>query len=92
MKTIKFKGTEDQLINLKNAMDFSDNEMPKEVETRAYVADKFEHNTSTLTDEMFIVLTKEYGRVYNLEDFQYAFDSGEINSQIEAVRIIEVEV
>jgi hypothetical protein len=95
MKTIKFKGTEDQLTNLKNAMDFSDNEMPKEVETRVYVVDTHKvlnKSHSELSDEEFIMLAKEGNEDLSLSAFQKHFNIGEYDSPHYVIRFINTEV
>lgn len=88
--SIILEGTKNQLTNLKNAIEHSDNEMPTEVETIVFVVDNSEHNTYHLTDEQYMVLCKKYGRSYNLAEFQEAFKLEEVNTAIDVIRFINV--
>ena len=87
---ITLQGTENQLYNLQNAIEITDNEMPKEVETRVYVVDSEEHNTKHLTDDEFQTLAEGLGRVYTLQGFQEAFNYGDVNTFTDIIRIINV--
>jgi len=60
------------------------------METIVYVIDTnfADCFASNLSDDKFKELAKEQGRVYNLQDFQEAFNSEEINSSIDVIRFI----
>lgn len=91
MKTIQFTGTQDKIDNLHLALGISDNDMPQQSETRVYVIDTFnvrERNWNDLTDEEFITLAEEDGNIYTLEGFQEAFNSQDINTEIDVIRFI----
>jgi hypothetical protein len=93
MKTIQFTGTEHKFENLHLALGISDNDMPQQSETRVYVLDTFnvkERNWNDLTDEEFINLAEEDGNVYTLQGFQEAFNSQDINTEIDVIRFINV--
>ena len=93
MKTIQFTGTENKIDNLHLALGISDNDMPQQSETRVYVIDTFnvrERNWNDLTDEEFINLAEEDGNIYTLQGFQEAFNSQDINTEIDVIRFINV--
>jgi hypothetical protein len=92
MRTIQFTGTEYKIENLHLALGISDNEMPQQSETRVYVLDidRIENHYSDLSDEEFMNLAEEDGRIYTLEGFQEAFNLGEINSSLDIIRFITV--
>ena len=93
MKTIQFTGTQDKIENLHLALGISDNDMPQQSETRVYVIDTFnvrERNWNDLTDEEFINLAEEDGNIYTLQGFQEAFNSQDINTEIDVIRFINV--
>ena len=93
MKTIQFTGTEHKIENLHLALGISDNDMPQQSETRVYVIDTFnvrERNWNDLTDEEFINLAEEDGNIYTLQGFQEAFNSQDINTEIDVIRFINV--
>ena len=93
MKTIQFTGTEHKIENLHLALGISDNDMPQQSETRVYVIDTFnvrERNWNDLTNEEFINLAEEDGNVYTLQGFQEAFNSQDINIEIDVIRFINV--
>lgn len=95
MKTIQFTGTQYEIENLHLTLGFSDNDMPQQSETRAYVLDTEDiddptKNYSELTDDEFQTLAEEQGRVYTLGGFQEAFNFEEINSAIDVIRFINV--
>jgi hypothetical protein len=95
MKTIQFTGTENNIENLHLALGISDNYMPQQSETRAYVLDTHnvdKQNWSKLSDEEFMTLVKEDGNIYTLEEFQDAFNNTDINSEIDVIRFINVIV
>ena len=93
MKTIQFTGAEHKIENLHLALGISDNDMPQQSETRVYVIDTFnvrERNWNDLTDEEFINLAEEDGNIYTLQGFQEAFNSQDINTEIDVIRFINV--
>ena len=93
METIQFTGTQDKIENLHLALGISDNDMPQQSETRVYVLDTFnvrERNWNDLTDEEFINLAEEDGNIYTLQGFQEAFNSQDINTEIDVIRFINV--
>ena len=93
MKTIQFTGTETKIENLHLALGISDNDMPQQSETRVYVIDTFnvkERNWNDLTNEEFMNLAEEDGNVYTLQGFQEAFNSQDINTEIDVIRFINV--
>ena len=93
METIQFTGTQDKIENLHLALGISDNDMPQQSETRVYVIDTFnvrERNWNDLTDEEFINLAEEDGNIYTLQGFQEAFNSQDINTEIDVIRFINV--
>ena len=72
METIQFTGTENQLYNLQNAIECTDNETPQESETRVYVVDlnKTPDNIDDareLNDEQFMSESERQGLVYTLQ-------------------------
>ena len=90
MKTILLQGTDQQIKLFRETLSYI-NSMPKEVETRVYVLepdDLGERHYSELTDEDFITLAEEQGRIYTLQGFQEAFNLEEINSAIDIIRFI----
>ena len=93
MKTIQFTVTQDKIENLHLALGISNNDMPQQSETRVYVIDTFnvkERNWNGLTNEEFINLAEEDGNVYTLQGFQEAFNSQDINTEIDVIRFINV--
>ena len=92
MKTIKFEGTENQLYNLQNAIEHSDNDMPQEVKIRVYVASTDNMGDiywDDMTDEQF----KEVAdRSYDLEGFKEAFNESLVSSEVDVIRFISVPV
>ena len=96
MKTISFKGTENQLKNLGLALHISDNSLPREVEILVYVMSillKYDQGElEDATDEEFKALAEEEGRVYTLEDFQEAFALNEVTPNVDIIRFISVIV
>ena len=93
MKTVQFTGTQNKIDNLHLALGISDNDMPQQSETRVYVIDTFnvrERNWNDLTDEEFINLAEEDGNIYTLQGFQEAFNSQDINTEIDVIRFINV--
>ena len=93
MKSVQFTGTQNKIDNLHLALGISDNDMPQQSETRVYVIDTFnvrERNWNDLTDEEFINLAEEDGNIYTLQGFQEAFNSQDINTEIDVIRFINV--
>jgi non-homologous end joining protein Ku len=91
METIQFTGTENKIENLHLALGISDNDMPQQSETRVYVVDAdFNDFYVILSDDEFIKLAKEQGRVYTIQGFQEAFNLEAINSSIDVIRFINV--
>lgn len=94
MKTITLEGEFQKFENLTQATSkFDEDRLPYEVETRAYVVDT---NFATcfandLSDDEFIELAEEQGRVYTIQGFQEAFNLQEINSGIDTIRFINVK-
>lgn len=70
----------------------------KDKEVRVYVVNTIDERVSDidsftdLTDEEFMFEAEEQGRVYTLEGFQRAFNFNEVDSQIDLIRFIEVEI
>ena len=93
MKTITFKGTEEQLYNLQDVYEQCDKTKLKEVETRVYVVDteKYQYEPN-MSDEDFIILAEHEARGYNLREFQFAFNYGDINTLTDVIRFINVPV
>ena len=90
MKTIQFTGTVEQVDDL--TQNLSDNHLDLTTETRVYVVDMNDNNFDgdNTTDEEFMTLAEENGRVYTLDGFQEAFNFEEINSSIDVIRFIAV--
>ena len=63
-------------------------------ELRVYVIDVDVITEETyyddLSDEQFMDIAEENGRVYTLPNFQEAFNEGYVNTAIDVIRIIEV--
>lgn len=106
MKTITLQGTDNQLKNL-DILQFNygnNDRLPQEVKTRVYVVNNIDSiglmsdiltdnkHYSDLTDEEFMMLAKEDGRVYTLQGFQEAFNLEEVNSAIDVIRFISVPI
>ena len=92
MKTIQFTGTVEQVDDL--TQNLSDNHLDLTTETRVYVVDMNDNNFDgdNTTDEEFMTLAEENGRVYTLDGFQEAFNFEEINSSIDVIRFISVSI
>lgn len=94
MKTIQFTGTQNQLVNLKNAIEFTDNDMPKQSETRVYVVDAINYDFDTLPDiweeEVFMSEAEIQGTVYTLQGFQHAHNNSEIDVADYYIRFINI--
>lgn len=92
MKTIQFTGTVEQIDDL--TQNLSDNHLDLTTETRVYVVDMNDNDFDgdNTTDEEFMTLAEENGRVYTLDGFQEAFNFEEINSSIDVIRFISVSI
>ena len=95
MKTIQFTGDERHVEALSNfhKNTWNDTDTLRQSETRVYVIDTFnvrERNWNDLTDEEFINLAEEDGNIYTLQGFQEAFNSQDINTEIDVIRFINV--
>ena len=95
MKTIQFTGDERHVEALSNfhKNTWNDTDTLRQSETRVYVIDTFNVrgiNWNDLTDEEFINLAEEDGNIYTLQGFQEAFNSQDINTEIDVIRFINV--
>lgn len=92
MKTLILQGTQKQFEKLYRSITLDDkdrNLVPIEVETRVYIIDS--SYAIPTSDEDFITLAEQLGRVYTLQGFQKAFNEEEtISSTIDYIRIISV--
>ena len=88
MKTIQFTGTDYEIENLEFSL--AENDLELKSETRVYIIDS--SYAIPTTDEDFMTLAEEIGRVYTLEGFQKAFNLEEVNSAIDYIRIINVTI
>jgi len=63
----------------------------KNLETKIYVLDQNSHDcfVGGYSDEKFMELAEEDGRVYSLEGFQNAFNMEEVNTAVDIIRIIK---
>lgn len=87
MKTIQFTGTDYEIENLEFSL--AENDLELKSETRVYIIDS--SYAIPTTDEDFMTLAEEIGRVYTLQGFQKAFNEEEtISSTIDYIRIISV--
>lgn len=93
MKTITLEGEFQKFENLNQATSkFNEDRLPYEVETRVYVVDvDFTDCYAILSDDEFMKLAEEQGRVYTIQGFQEAFNLEEINSSIDTIRFINVK-
>lgn len=95
MKTITFQGTEKQLYNLQDIYEQSNKDLPREVQIRVYfveIDNIYTNYHSELTNEEFILLAEDEGRVYSLEDFQDTLNKDEVNIGNGYIRFISVLV
>ena len=95
MKTITLQGEFQKFENLNQATNnFDTDRLPYEVEIRVYVIDQNVSDVyaNSKTDEEFMEIAEEQGRVYTLEGFQEAFNLEEINSAIDVIRFITVPI
>lgn len=92
MKTIQLTGTQEQFINLTELQQSTDNSLPALSETRVYVVDlnNNDFDGDNTTDEEFMKMAENDGRVYTIDGFQQAFNFEEINSSIDVIRFISV--
>lgn len=91
MKTITIQGEFQKFENLNQATsNFDSDRLPYEVETRVYVVDIDDNNYNgdETSDEDFMDMAEADGRVYSLDGFQYAFNFGEVNTNIDVIRFI----
>jgi hypothetical protein len=91
--TTQFTGAEYEIENLYLALDISNNDMPQQSETRVYVVDteKYQYEPN-MSDEDFITLAEHEATGYNLREFQFAFNYGEVNTFTDVIRFINVPV
>ena len=92
MKTIILQGDEIQMTNLAFALSSTDNILPKRIEIRVYVCPSWIKKPRNLTDDAFKKVAEDEGQVYNLEDFEEAFNLGDVSTEVDTIRIINVEV
>ena len=93
MKTIILQGEFQKFENLNQATNnFDKDRLPYEVEIRVYVIDQNVSDVyvNSKTDEEFMEIAEEQGRVYTLDGFQEAFNLEEVNSSIDVIRFITV--
>lgn len=96
MDTITFGGTEKQLYNLQDVYEQCEKDKPQEVEIRVYVIEasnslRYDEKIFTqLTDDEFMNIAEEEGRVYSLVGFQEAFNEIEVDTTVDCIRFISV--
>ena len=64
-------------------------------EMRVYVIDTYlieEENAINYTDNDFIEVAERLGTVFTLKGFENAFNSEELNTHVDYIRFIEVEI
>lgn len=64
-------------------------------EIRVYVLDIYlieEENAINYTDEQFMEQAENNGTVFSLKGFEKAFNNEEVNTNIDYIRFIEVEI
>lgn len=64
-------------------------------ETRVYVIDTYlieEENAINYTDNDFMEVAERLGTVFTLKGFENAFNNEELNTHVDYIRFIEVEV
>lgn len=91
MKTLILQGEQQKFEYLYKHITLDDkdkNLIPYEVETRVFVLDGLAVNK--LSDNVFMQLAEEKGKVYSLQGFQDTFNSEEVNTGIDVVRFINV--
>ena len=98
MKTLILQGEQRKFEYLYKDITLEDKDkdlIPYEVEIRVYVIDIFtleEQYWNDLTDDEFMTLAEEQGNIYTLQGFQEAFNSQDINTEIDAIRFISVPI
>lgn len=93
MKTITLQGEFEKFQNLNQATSkFDQDRLPYEVEIRVYVVDTNDNNYNgdETSDEDFMTMAENDGRVYTLDGFQYTFNFCEVNTDIDVIRFINV--
>lgn len=93
MKTVSLQGEQQKFEYLYKAITLEDKDkdlIPYEVEIRVYVVDVDDNNYNgdETSDEDFMDMAEADGRVYSLDGFQYAFNFGEVNTNIDVIRFI----
>ena len=92
MKTIQFTGTDYEIDNLEFAL--TENDLKLKSETRVYVVNQedSEKAIKDLTDEEFIGIAEQWGRIYTLEGFQETFNDqkDEVSHSEDFIRFINV--
>ena len=92
MKTIQFKRTDYEIDNLEFAL--AENDLKLKSETRVYVVNQedSEKAIKDLTDEEFIGIAEQWGRVYSLKGFQEIFNDqkDEVSHSEDFIRFINV--
>ena len=92
MKTIQFKRTDYEIDNLEFAL--AENDLKLKSETRVYVVNQedSEKDIKDLTDEEFIGIAEQWGRVYSLKGFQEIFNDqkDEVSHSEDFIRFINV--
>ena len=92
MKTIQFTGTDYEIDNLEFAL--AENDLKLKSETRVYVVNQedSEKAIKDLTDEEFIGIAEQWGRVYSLKGFQEIFNDqkDEVSHSEDFIRFINV--
>lgn len=64
-------------------------------EIRVYVLDTYlieEENAINYTDEQFMEQAENNGTVFSLKGFEKAFNNEELNTHVDYIRFIEVEI
>ena len=64
-------------------------------EMRVYVIDTYlieEENAINYTDNDFMEVAERLGTVFTLKGFENAFNSEELNTHVDYIRFIEVEI
>ena len=94
MKTIQFTGEEKHIEAISNFHKntwINTNTLQK-TEIRVYVVNVNDNDFDgdNTTDNEFMTLAENNGRVYTLDGFQEAFNFEEINSGIDVIRFINV--
>ena len=94
MKTIQFTGEDYKIENLHLALGISDNIMPQQTETRVFVVNQQDttRKVERLTDEKFMEIAEQWGRVYTLQGFQETFNNqkDEVSHSEDFIRFINV--